>query len=92
MRHRVRIGFPWRDVPSRYGPWWRVYASFKVWQLAGIWLKIEAKLQSQADAQGKLGWGISINSTTARARIHAANARHDSPERINGEPNNHALG
>ena len=23
VRHRVRVGCPWRDVPDRYGPWWR---------------------------------------------------------------------
>jgi transposase len=28
VRFRVRVGCPWRDVPDRYGPWWRVYALF----------------------------------------------------------------
>jgi transposase len=22
VRHRTRVGCPWRDVPRRYGPWW----------------------------------------------------------------------
>ncbi|WP_018296659.1 IS5 family transposase [Corynebacterium lubricantis] len=92
IRHRIRIGCPWRDVPARYGPWWRVYALFRSWQLAGTWSTIEAELQSQADAQGHLGWEISVDSTTARAHIHAAGARRDSPQRIDGEPDNHALG
>ena len=35
VRHRVRSGCPWRDVPDRYGPWWRVYALFACWQLLG---------------------------------------------------------
>ena len=26
VRHRVRTGCPWRDVPDRYGPWWWVYS------------------------------------------------------------------
>lgn len=35
IRHRVRVGCPWRDVPDRYGPWWRVYALFACWQVLG---------------------------------------------------------
>ena len=35
VRHRTRVGCPWRDVPQRYGPWWRVYALFARWQLMG---------------------------------------------------------
>ena len=92
IRHRIRAGGPWRDVPSRYGPWWRVYALFRSWQLSGTWSRIEAALQSQADAQDKLGWDVSVDSTTSRAHIHAAGARRDSPERVAGEPADHALG
>lgn len=55
IRHRIRIGCPWRDAPARYGPWWRVYALFKTWQCSGIWAEIQAKLQSKDDEQGKLG-------------------------------------
>lgn len=92
VRHRIRVGCPWRDVPARYGPWWRVYMLFRSWQLSGTWAQIEAALQSQADAQEKLGWNLSVDSTTSRAHIHAAGARRDSPERIDGEPADHALG
>lgn len=79
-------------MPDCYGPWWRVYALFRTWQLSGIWSRIEAELQSWADGQGHLGWDISVDSTTARAHIHAAGARRDSSERLDGEPDNHALG
>jgi transposase len=27
VRFRVRVGCPWRDVPDRYGPLWRVYGN-----------------------------------------------------------------
>ncbi|WP_230471485.1 IS5 family transposase [Corynebacterium glutamicum] len=92
IRHRIRIGCPWRDVPSRYGPWWRIYALFKSWQCSGLWAEIEAGLQSKADEQGKLGWDLAVDSTTARAHVHAAGARRDSFERVDGEPADHALG
>ena len=92
IRHRIRTGCPWRHVPARYGPWWRVYALFRSWQLSGIWSRIEAELRARADEDGKLGWDVSVDSTTARAHIHAAGARRDSAQRVEGEPDDHALG
>lgn len=92
VRFRVRVGCPWRDVPDRYGPWWRVYALFACWQLLGIWERIEEALIQAADAVGKIDWDVSVDSTTARAHVHAAGARRDSSDRIDGEPDDHALG
>lgn len=92
VRFRVRVGCPWRDVPELYGPWWRVYALFSCWQLLGVWQRIEEALLAAADAVGKIDWQVSVDSTTARAHIHAAGARHDSGERILDEPDHHGLG
>lgn len=92
VRFRVRVGCPWRDVPHRYGPWWRVYALFTCWQLLGIWERIEQALIQAADAAGKVDWEVSVDSTTARAHVHAAGARRDSSQRLDGEPADHALG
>lgn len=92
VRHRTRVGCPWRDVPDRYGPWWRVYALFACWQLLGVWERIEQALITAADAAGKVEWQVSVDSTTARAHVHAAGARHDSTERIPDEPADHAFG
>lgn len=92
VRYRTRVGCPWRDVPDRYGPWWRVYALFACWQLLGVWEKIESALLEAADAAGRLSWQVSVDSTTSRAHVHAAGARRDSVERVAGEPDHHALG
>lgn len=92
VRFRVRVGCPWRDVPERYGPWWRVYALFSCWQLLGIWRHIEQALLGAADAAGKVTWQVSVDSTTARAHVHAAGARRDSGDRHAAEPDDHALG
>lgn len=92
VRYRTRIGCPWRDVPDQYGPWWRVYALFTCWQLRGVWERIESALLQVADATGKLSWQVSVDSTTARAHVHAAGARRDSVDRVAGEPDHHALG
>jgi transposase len=92
VRHRARVGCPWRDVPRRYGPWWRVYALFACWQVLGVWDRIESALRSRAAAAKRLSWQVSVDSTTARAHIHAAGARRDSVDRVAGEPDHHALG
>ena len=54
IRHRVRGGYPWRDVPTRYGPWWRVYALFALWQVKGVWSRIETALLAQASARARI--------------------------------------
>ena len=54
VRHRPRVGCPWRDVPQCYGPWWRIYDLFATWQILGIWARIESALLAAADAAGKL--------------------------------------
>lgn len=65
VRHRTRVGCPWRDVPDRYGPWWRVYALFACWQLLGVWERIESALVAAADTHSdtasKLSWQVSVD-------------------------------
>jgi transposase len=92
VRHRARAGCPWRDVPDRYGPWWRVYALFACWQVLGVWSRVEDELRAAADATGRLSWQVPVDSTTARAHIHAAGARRHSIDSVAGEPEHHALG
>lgn len=36
IRHRVRVGCPWRDAPHRYRPWGRIHALFTAWQVLGV--------------------------------------------------------
>ena len=43
-RYRTRTGCPWRDIPDRYGPWWRIYALFRSWQVCGVWEHLEREL------------------------------------------------
>ena len=75
IRWRTRTGAPWRDVPSRYGPWQTVYGLFRRWQRDRTWKRILTALQAQADAAGLITWDVSVDSTVARAHQHAAGAR-----------------
>ncbi|SCL57478.1 Transposase [Micromonospora citrea] len=98
IRWRIRIGSPWRDVPAEYGPWQTLYGLFRRWQRDGTWDKILAASQATADAQGRIGWTISVDSMTSRAHQHAAGARRDGhlqkepPGGVHDEPADHALG
>lgn len=76
IRFRVRTGVPWRDVPTMYGPWGRIYDLFRRWQRNGTWHRVFSRLQSLADAKGAMTWDLSIDSTVCRAaHQHAAGAR-----------------
>ncbi|WP_425464687.1 IS5 family transposase [Nocardia yunnanensis] len=98
IRWRIRCGSPWRDVPDRYGPWQTIYGLFRRWQRAGVWAFIFKAVQVFADAQGRIIWDVSVDSTIARAHQHAAGARRDGGEQaeppggVEIEPDDHALG
>ena len=72
---KLRTGAPWRDVPTRYGPWKTCYERVVRWRRDGTWDRLLAHAQTKADAGGELIWEVSIDSTTVRAHQHAAGAR-----------------
>jgi transposase len=72
----VRTGAPWRDLPERYGPWQTIATRFYRWRRAGIWDRILAELQEEADANGDLDWSLHhVDGTIIRAHQHAAGAQ-----------------
>ena len=73
---RERTGAPWRDLPERYGPWSTVYSRFWRWRVAGIWDRILAAVQRQADKDGEVDWSVHfVDGTVIRAHQHAAGAK-----------------
>src|SRR5918995_1619068 len=77
---RLKTGAPWRDVPARYGKWDTVYSRFRRWQRAGVWARILAALQADADARGDLDWALHfVDGTVVRAHQHAAGAKKGAP-------------
>src|SRR5258708_10631197 len=72
-----RTGAPWRDLPECYGKWSSVASRFYRWRKAGIWDKILATLQAQADAASQLNWEVHyVDGSVVRAHQHAAGAKH----------------
>jgi transposase len=75
----LRTGAPWRDLPSRYGPWSTVSGRFYHWRRIGLWQQVLSALQFQADAKGKLNWDIHfVDGSVIRAHQHAAGAKRGS--------------
>ena len=73
---KLATGAPWRDLPERYGPWPSVYTRFRRWTQVGVWDRIFAAVQRQADAAGELNWELHfVDGTVIRAHQHAAGAK-----------------
>src|SRR3712207_4041881 len=72
----ARTGAPWRDLPQRYGTGGTVSSLFYRWRQAGIWNRMLAALQQQADAAGHVDWQMQfVDGTSVRAQQHAAGAK-----------------
>lgn len=79
---KLATGAPWRDLPERYGPWASVYTRFRRWTAAGVWDRIFAAVQRQADAAGKIDWELHlVDGTVVRAHQHAAGGKGGLPSR-----------
>ncbi len=63
----AKTGAPWRDLPSRFGPWNSVFQRFNRWSKKGVWQKVAETLADDPD----LEW-LMIDSTVVRAHQHAA--------------------
>ena len=73
---KLRTGAPWRDLPERYGPWSTVHSRFRRWRLAGVWDRVLAAVQRQADAAGRVDWSVHfVDGSVVRAHQHAAGAK-----------------
>ena len=71
-----RTGAPWRDLPPEYGPWRSVTTRFYRWVRAGVWERVLAQLQRQADAAGEIDWRLHhVDGSMIRAHQHAAGAK-----------------
>ena len=74
----LRTGAPWHDLPRRYGPVGTVSSRFYRWRASGVWDRVLAALQCEADARGEVDWDLHfVDATIIRAHQHAAGARRD---------------
>ena len=98
----LHTGAPWRDVPTRYGPWQTVYDRFNWWRKDGTWARILTSLLDQLDDAGRINrelWCIDASVIRASRAAAGARKRPAQPCELRGskamqlkEPQDHALG
>lgn len=72
----LRTGAPWRDLPERYGPWKTANSRFYRWRDSGVWDRLLAALQTEAETQKRIDWDTHyVDGTVVRAHQHAAGAK-----------------
>lgn len=73
----ARTGAPWRDLPAEAGvPWKTAWSRFSRWAASGVWQKILAELQRDAEECGDLDRSKHfVDGAVVRAHQHAAGAR-----------------
>ena len=72
----LRTGAPWEELPRRYGKHKTVSSRYYRWCKSGVWDRVFAELQAQAESDGNLDWTLHfVDSTIIRAHQHAAGAK-----------------
>lgn len=77
----VRTGAPWRDLPSRYGPYTTAYNRFNRWSRKGVWGQVFSALTHEMP--GSLH---AVDSTIVKAHRAAAGAKGGSARRPSDAP------
>lgn len=75
--YRMRVGCPWRDLPSIFGSWNSVYQQFNRWSSKNKLMKIFKMLVNDPD----LEWEF-IDGSIVKAHQHSAGAASDENQAI----------
>ena len=62
-----RTGSPWRDLPTCFGHWHRVYVRYNRWAHKGVWQRVFDALADVADIEF-----VHVDGTIARVHQHGA--------------------
>jgi transposase len=63
----ARTGAPWRDLPSLYGHWHRVYVRYNRWSDKGVWKRIFETLADDPDLEY-----LMVDGSIVRVHQHGA--------------------
>ena len=72
----LRVGAPWRDLPSELGNWYTTYTRFSRWNRTGVWIRLLKAASQDADLEA-----VFLDSTAVRAHRHAAGAKKNTARR-----------
>ncbi len=72
----LRTGAPWRDLPSRYGPWSTVSDRYRRWRNSRLWDQMLDALEAQARKMDQIDFTFgAIDGSVVRAHKAAAGAK-----------------
>jgi transposase len=74
MLYRMRVGCPWRDLPSEFGCWNSIYQRFNRWSLKGKLITLFKALVQEPDLEwpgGRRRLPAESSHRSVRARISA---------------------
>ena len=63
----VRTGSPWRDLPTDFGYWHRVYVRYNRWSKKGIWGRIFTTISDDPDLEY-----VMVDGSIVRVHQHGA--------------------
>ena len=63
----VRTGSPWRDLPTDFGHWHRVYARYNRWSKKGVWERIFTTMSDDPDLEY-----VMVDGSMVRVYPHGA--------------------
>jgi transposase len=66
----VRVGAPWRDLPTGFGNWNSVFQRFRRWAKSGVFDRIFQVLSQDADFES-----VIIDGTIVRVHQHGTGAK-----------------
>ena len=66
----LRTGAPWRDLPSRYGPYTTAYNRFNRWRKMGVWDRLMDAVTKAYDGNVQM-----IDSSIVRVHQHASGVK-----------------
>src|SRR5690606_28308430 len=69
MLYRIRVGCPWRDLPSYFGHWSRIYHQYRYWRKTGKWQKLMKIITANYDSE----W-LFIDGSVVKAHQHSSGA------------------
>lgn len=66
---RFRVGSPWRDLPTEFGPWQSAYDRFQIRAKQGIFPQLIEVVIAEAAARGEIDLGLVVRPQCCR--LHA---------------------
>jgi len=66
----ARTGAPWRDMPTEFGHWHRVYVRYNRWSKKGVWSLVFTAISDDPDLEN-----LMIDGSIVRVHQHGASKK-----------------